>query len=211
MAITTRATQTINSMTPKPQQWRLYHGVIFYAVVQVLTFGLSGLVSAIKGPAGKDLRENIFGNPAYFNELKQSIFAPPSWVFGPAWLVNNISVIWGTWRVLNKPRDTPGRSAFLALQGASWLNFVTFSAAYFSLRSPINALVLTFMMFVLTILSGFVAIFKLKDTAVALSLATLFIWLMIALTAASFQAAWNYDDLYRAGPFVQPEGSLLKK
>ncbi|MGZ3617751.1 MAG: tryptophan-rich sensory protein, partial [Ktedonobacteraceae bacterium] len=172
---------------------------------------LSGLVSTIKGPAGKDLRENIFGNPAYFNELKQSIFAPPSWVFGPAWLVNNISVIWGTWRVLNKPRDTPGRSAFLALQGASWLNFVTFSAAYFSLRSPINALVLTFMMFVLTILSGFVAIFKLKDTAVALSLATLFIWLMIALTAASFQAAWNYDDLYRAGPFVEPEGSLLKK
>ena len=58
----------------------------------------------------------------------------------------------------------------LALQGASWLNFVAFSAAYFSLRSPINALVLTFMMFVLTILSGIVVIFKLKDTAVALSL-----------------------------------------
>jgi tryptophan-rich sensory protein len=211
MAIITRTRQPINSVTPRPQQWRWYHGVVFYAVVQVLTFGLSGLVSTIKGPTGKDLRENIFGNPAYFNELKQSIFAPPSWVFGPAWLINNISVIWGTWRVLNKPKNTPGRSSFLALQGASWLNFVTFSAAYFSLRSPINALGLTFMMFVLTILSGFVAIFKLKDTIVALSLATLFIWIMIALTAASFQAAWNYDDLYRVGPFVKPNRALLRK
>ncbi len=211
MAIITRTRQPINSVTPRPQQWRWYHGVVFYAVVQVLTFDLSGLVSTIKGPTGKGLRENIFGNPAYFNELKQSIFAPPSWVFGPAWLVNNISVIWGTWRVLNRPKNTPGRSSFLALQGASWLNFVTFSAAYFSLRSPINALVLTFMMFVLTILSGLVAIFKLKDTIVALSLATLFIWLMIALTAASFQAAWNYDDLYRVGPFVKPNRALLRK
>jgi tryptophan-rich sensory protein len=211
MAITTRATQTIKNITPKPQQWRWYHGAIFYVMVQLLTFGLSGLVSVIKGPTGKDLRENIFGNPAYFNDLRQSIFAPPSWAFGPAWLINNISVIWGTWRVLNKPGDTYGRNSFLALQGASWLNFVVFNTAYFSLRSPINALILTCMMFVLTILSILVAIFKLKDTVVALSLATLIIWLMIALTAASFQAAWNYDDLYRVGPFMKPNRALLKK
>jgi tryptophan-rich sensory protein len=211
MAVKTRTLQPIENLIPRPQQWRWYHGVIFYVIVQILTFGLSGLVSAIKGPTGKNLQENIFGNPAYFNELKQSIFAPPSWAFGPAWLINNISVIWGTWRVLNKPEGTPGRTSFLALQGASWLNFVVFNAAYFSLRSPINALVLTFSMFVLTILSAFVAIFRLKDTVVALSLATLFIWLMIALTAASFQAAWNYDDLYRVGPFVKTNPALLKR
>ena len=108
-------------------------------------------------------------------------------------------------------QEYPRTLFLLALQGASWLNFVTFSAAYFSLRSPINALILTFMMFVLTILSGLVAIFKLKDTIVALSLATLFIWLMIALTAAFFQAAWNYDDLYRVGPFLKSNKALLKK
>ncbi len=211
MAIKTLRDQPIEHMIPRPQQWRWYHAVIFYVVVQVLTFGLSGLVSVIKNPTGKSLRENTFGNPEYFNELKQSVFAPPSWVFGPAWLINNVSVIWGTWRVLNKRADTPGKTTFLALQGASWLNFVLFNAAYFSLRSPINALVLTFSMFVLTILSGVVAIFKLRDTVVALSLATLFIWLIIALTAASFQAAWNYDDLYHAGPFVKTNQALLKK
>lgn len=194
-----------------PRRWCWYHGVIFYIIVQALTFGLSGLVSAINGDTGKSLREDIFGNPSYFKSLKQSIFAPPAWVFGPAWTINNISVIWGTLNVLNKPKNTPGRRSFLTLQAASWLNYSIFNAAYFSLRSPINALVLTLSMLVLTILSGFVAIFRLKDTRAALSLATLFIWLIIALTAASFQAVWNHDDFYDVGPFVEVNPTLEKE
>jgi hypothetical protein len=43
-----------------------------------------------------------------------------------------------------------------------------------------------------------------------LSLATLFTWLIIALMAASFQAAWIKDDLYPVGPFVKPNKTLLK-
>ncbi len=66
-------------------------------------------------------------------------------------------------------------------------------------------------MFLLTIASGFVAIFRLKDSRAALSLATLFTWLIIALTAATFQALWNHDDFYDAGPFVAPNPALLKK
>lgn len=191
--------------------WRWYHGVAFYAIVQLITFGLGGLTSLVSGNTGKDLRENLFGNVSYFRSLKQSVFSPPSWVFGPAWTINNIFVIWGTLQVVNKPGGTQGRSAFLALQAASWLNFVVFNAAYFSLRSPINAFVLTLSMFLLTIASGIVALFRLKDTKVALSLATLFVWLMIALTAASFQAAWNKDDLYKVGPFADVNPKLLKE
>ena len=56
-------------------------------------------------------------------------------------------------------------------------------------------------MFLLTIASGIVA----------LSLATLFLWLIVALTAATFQALWNRDDLYELGPFVKPSARLLKK
>lgn len=213
MSITTRAAKTISKVvaTNTSIRWRWYHGAIFYVMAQVITFGLSGLVSAIRGSTGKNLREDLFGNPSYFNNLHQSVITPPSWVFAPAWTINNISVIWGTLRVLNKPHDTPGRDTFLALQAASWLNYVVFNAAYFSLRSPINALVLTFSMFVLTIASGIVAIFRLKDSQVALSLATLFIWLIIALTAASFQAAWNHDDLYDVGPFAKPNAGLVKQ
>ena len=58
--------------------------------------------------------------------------------------------------------------------------------------------------YLLTIVSGVVTTFPLKDTKVALSLATLFLWLILALTALTFQALWNADDLYQAGPFVEP-------
>ncbi len=194
----------------KPQTWRWYHGVMFYVFAQVLTFGLAAITSVATGQKVKSVRD-LMGDVSYFRALKQSVVTPPSWVFGPAWTVNNVSVIWGTLRVLNKPEGTRGRDTFLALQAASWLNYVVFNAAYFSLRSPINAFVLTLSMFVLTILSGMVAIFQLKDRRVALSLATLMVWLMIALTAASFQAAWNRDEFYGVGPFVEPLPMLEKE
>ena len=206
-----RATQPGAYVPAPPRRWRWYHGVIFYTMVQGLTFGLSGLVSLARGNQGKSVREALFGDVSYFQELKQSLITPPSWAFGPAWLVNNVSVLWGTWQVLNKPKLTPGRSAYLALQGASWVDFVLFNAAYFSLRSPLNALVLTLAMFLLTIMSAVVAIFQLRDSKVALSLATLFLWLIVALTAATFQALWNADDFYKVGPFVEPRAGLVKK
>jgi hypothetical protein len=84
-------------------------------------------------------------------------------------------------------------------------------SAYFSLRSPINALVLTTIFFALTITSGVTALFGLKDTRVALSLATTFVWLLVALTAAMFQALWNRDDFYKVGPFAKPVEALMKR
>lgn len=193
------------------KKWQWYHGILYYVVVQLLVFGFSGLTSLVTGNAGKgkNARELFFGNPSYFRELKQSIVAPPSWVFGPAWTINNVFQIWGDLAVLNKPKGTPGRTTYLALQGATWLDFVLFNAGYFSLRSPINAFVLTMIFFGLTIASGFVAIFRLKDTKVALSLATLFVWLIIASTAATFQMLWNRDDFYKVGPFLEPIPGLV--
>ena len=199
-----KVTQPGEHMPASPRRWRWYHAVIFYTLVQGLTFGLSGLVSLARGNRGKNWREALFGDVTYFQQLRQSPITPPSWAFGLAWLVNNISVIWGTWRVLNMPKQTPGRSTYLALQGASWIDFVLFNAAYFSLRSPLNALVLTLVMFLLTLMSVVVAIFQLKDSKVALSLATLSLWLIVALTAATFQALWNADDFYKVGPFMKP-------
>ena len=191
------------------QPFRWYHGVAFYLLVQGITFGLAGIVSRLQGLQVKRFRD-LFGDTNYFRSLKQVVITPPAGAFGPVWTINNISVIWGTLRVLNKPTHTEGRELYLTLQGLSWLNFVVFNAAYFSLRSPINAFVLTLSMMVLTVFSGFVALFKLRDSRVALSLATLFLWLLVALTAATFQVAWNHDELYDAGPFLEPVPALLK-
>ncbi len=207
---TTKIKDTITrTITGEPAQWRWYHGLAFYVVVQLLTFGLAGLTSIVSGNKGETLRDNLFGNVSYFSSLKQSIFTPPSWVFGPAWTINNFFAIWGALAVLNKPKGTPGRTEYLALQGATWLNFVVFNAAYFSLRSPINAFVLTIVFAGLTVSSAFVAIFRLKDTRVALSLATLLLWLTVAATAATAQVLWNRDDLYNVGPFTEPVSSLV--
>ena len=207
---TTKIKDTITrTITGEPAQWRWYHGLAFYVVVQLLTFGLAGLTSIVSGNKGETLRDNLFGNVSYFSSLKQSIFTPPSWVFGPAWTINNFFAIWGALAVLNKPKGTPGRTEYLALQGATWLNFVIFNAAYFSLRSPINAFVLTIVFAGLTVSSAFVAIFRLKDTKVALSLATLLVWLTVAATAATAQVLWNRDDLYNVGPFTEPVPSLV--
>ena len=201
----------IRPTTAKPPKWRWYHGVAFYFIIQAITFGLAGLVSVASGKRGKITSETFFGDVSYFRSLKQAKITPPSWAFGPAWTINNIAVLYGQLRVLNMPKDTAGRDEYLALQAASWLNYALFSAAYFSLRSPLNAAVLTLSMLGLTIASGFVAIFKLKDTKVALSLATLFLWLIIASTAAIAQVAWNRDELYKVGPFVEPNPALVKE
>lgn len=193
----------------RSERWRWYHGVFFYALVHAMTFGLFGLVSLRAKRRINSIRE-LFGDTSYFKSLKQAKITPPSWAFGPAWTINNISIIWGLLRVLNKPTHSQGREAYLTLQAASWLNYIVFNAAYFGLRSPINAFVLTLSMFILTILSGLIALFRLRDTWVALSLATLFIWLLIALPAASFQAACNYDEFYHVGPFAKPATRWLK-
>ncbi|GCE26639.1 hypothetical protein KDA_21230 [Dictyobacter alpinus] len=201
----------VATMTGKKPQWRWYHGLSFYLIIQVLTFSTSALVSIASGNKGDNFRETVFGDTSYFKQLKQVKITPPSWFFAPAWTVNNLSVIYGTLRVLNMPKDTRGRTEFLALQAATWLNFVAFNAAYFSLRSPINAFVLTVLFFLFTLASGFVAIFRLKDTKVALSLGTLFIWLIVATTAATTQMLWNKDDFYQVGPFAEPDPKFLKE
>ncbi len=203
--------ERIAATTGKPLRWRWYHGVIFYVLTQAVTFGLTGLVSIARGHKEKNARETFFGDVPYFKRLKQLKITPPSSAFGPVWTLNNISTIYGNLRALNLPEKTPGRSAYLQLQAASWLNYAIFNAAYFSLRSPINAMVLTLSMFGLTIASMLVSIFKLKDTRIALSLATLFLWLALASTVAVAQALWNRDDLYNVGPFTEPNPALVKK
>ena len=210
MSVASKTRDVVEQITRQPK-WRWYHGIAFYAIIQVLTFGLSGLTNVVTGKKSDNVRDAIFGDVSYFRRLKQSVFTPPSWVFGPAWTINNIATIYGNLRVLNMPQNTPGRDAYIALQAASWLDFVLFNAAYFSLRSPINAFFLTLTMFLLTIGSILVSIFKLKDTKVALSFTTLFVWLIIALTAATFQAVWNRDDLYKVGPFAQVNPALTKE
>ena len=73
------ATRSNEQMNVSPPRWRWYHAVAFYVVVQIMTFGLSGLVSMARGNRGQSLREAIFGDVSYFRQLDQvKITALPS-------------------------------------------------------------------------------------------------------------------------------------
>jgi benzodiazapine receptor len=133
-------------------------------------------------------------NTKVYNSYRQAPFAPPNWVFGPAWLINNVSVLWGNLRLLNLPAETPHRRPLLWLQGASWGIFATFSYAYFGLESPILAFAWTFSMYALTIAS--IALSSKLDPKIALSFATLFLWLSLATPVAAYQMVYNPDPLF---------------
>jgi benzodiazapine receptor len=129
-----------------------------------------------------------------YRKNRQAPFAPPEWVFGPAWLINNISVLWGNIKLLNTRGYEQQRHPLFWLQAASWGVYATFTYAYFSSKSPILAFTWTFGMYCLTIAS---AILTAKiDPRIALSFATLLTWLTLASAVAAYQMLYNPDPLF---------------
>ena len=188
-----------------PGRWRWYHAAGFYAGVQALSFGLGKLAQRGQGASSPKLGESIVGNTAnnaFYNRLTQPTFAPPDWVFAPVWTVNNVLCLWGLVRALNMPEETAGRSAILRLQALVWVSFTGFNALYFGLRSPINGAISTNIGFAATVASMYVALFRMRDTRVALSQSTILPWLILAAATANTVAAWNRDEYYDVGPLV---------
>lgn len=72
----------------------------------------------------------------FYASLPTPRLAPPGWLFGPVWAINNTLTLWSNLRVANLPEHTPGRRAVLASEAATWALFAAFSPLYFGLRSP---------------------------------------------------------------------------
>lgn len=130
----------------------------------------------------------------YYEALKRPWFSPPSWAFGPAWAINNVAELWGNLRLLNLPRGTPHRRALLALQGASWLLFSTYSWAAFRTRSTILSFAWSGSYWLLTIASA--ALSRRVDRKMALSFAPLLAWLTLATALSGYIAACNDDPFF---------------
>jgi TspO/MBR family len=89
--------------------------------VPVLTIGLLG-AGAIAGRPD---------DPDYYRSLKQAPFAPPSWVFGPAWTIAKAGASAATLRAAHRVQG-PDRRRLAVLAALDAGIFVTFSYVYFA-------------------------------------------------------------------------------
>lgn len=188
------------------RRYRWWHGVIFYAGVQVAQMALRATVRRARNRQPIDARSEATGTrdrESYKSE-RLPVYAPPAIAFPIAWSINCASSIAGGLHVLNLPEETEGRVEFLRLQVSAWALFSLFNTAYFELRSPINAALVTFAYSAVTVTSLAVALRRMEDRTAAFSLATTIAWLMLANPLAATQAAWNHDPFWKAGPFLVP-------
>ena len=191
-----------HSEDQKPKRWRWYHGLIAYAATEVISYGFGKLAERSTG--NKTDRE---AQDPFYESLKQPAYAPPGPAFPIVWAVNNTARVSGLIRVLNKPQGAPGRNTYLALQGTSLLNYASFNAAYFGLRSPRLGAAMSVADLGLAVASGYVALEKLEDPKVAASLSTLVPWLVLASAVSVPVALWNEDKFFGVPPRLEaPEG-----
>lgn len=183
--------------------FRWWHGVLFFVGVQVAGWGIRVAARRLAGNSGKQVDRD------FYRKQKLPVFAPPGLAFPIAWSVNSASSIAGLLRVLNLQRRCKERRWFLGLQGAAWLLFTVFNTAYFELRSPMNAAVVTFLYSGVTAASIRWAI-RMKDWGAVVSLLPTAAWLALANPVAVTVAAWNHDEFWNVGPLADPPRFLLK-
>lgn len=130
----------------------------------------------------------------YDNRLKQAPWAPPSWIFAPAWLLDNFFLINALTRILQS--DNREKKKLLLLQGGIWAIFFSFNYIYFKKKSPLLAAAWTMADNVLAIAS-FLTSLK-SDRKTALNFLPLVLWTGYASTIADYQALKNADPVFHS-------------
>ena len=152
---------------------------------------ISIAVSALGSLSG--LRSSKQQKKIYDTKLKQAPWAPPAWLFAPAWTVNNFFLINAILRIMNK--DMPEKRKLLLLQAGIWAIFFSFNFVYFRKKSPILAAIWTMSDNILAIASMLVSIKS--DKKLALNYLPLTLWTSFASTLADYQAVKNPDPVFK--------------
>ncbi|WP_420454898.1 TspO/MBR family protein [Rubrivirga sp.] len=180
------ALPTPSSVTATPQRYRWWHAA---------AIGLTANAFSAT-PAGYN------GDEQFYNELDTPPGSPPDWAFAPAWAFNNLTTLWSNLRVANFPAGTPGRRAALALEGANWGLFASFSGLYFGLRSPVLGAVNTVAGLGVTVAS--VATTARVDRKAAWALVPRLAWLGLATYVSVGTALRNRDTFVGWNPTDAP-------
>lgn len=99
--------------------------------IALLTIAVTALSRIATGRSPKNNRD------VYRQKTKQPAWAPPGWVFAPAWTLNNVFVLRALLQLLKNGRDMPRQKQLLLLQALIWGLFLSFGYVYFKKRSTI--------------------------------------------------------------------------
>jgi tryptophan-rich sensory protein len=166
---------------PVPFRLRWWHGLLFWLVINAYGFFERG------------------GEP--FPGYQPSPLQPPAWVFPAVWLSMSLVHLWGGMRLLTTPHPIANRQALMGLQGATWLLYGSFNAAYFTLGSPILAAIWTVAFFILTAFS--IALVWRDDRLIALSWVPLLLWTGFASIVGLHGALLNPDPLFGTPAYLR--------
>ena len=160
----------------QPIKFSLFKSIIFGAVFLIVINLLTGTY--------------LFDVKGYYATLNKPIIAPPPFLFGIVWPINNILIILGNiWTLRREPSSD--RSSLISLQILSWINYALFTFLSFGLKNPFGFFAPTFSMLLLTLASIYFA-YKLdsKDKnfwqtvrsgrSITFTFATLVLWLTLA-------------------------------
>ena len=128
----------------------------------------------------------------YTEKLEQAPWAPPSWLYAPAWTINNFFLLKAIRSILEK--DIPEKRKLLLLQAGIWEIFFSFNYVYFKKKSPLLALVWTMSDSVLAIASMLIT--ARSDKKLALNYLPLVVWTAFASTLSDYQALKNPDPVF---------------
>lgn len=187
----------------KQNAFKWWHGLLFYAGVQALQWGLRSVARRTHPIPGAP------EDRGYYRKQLLPLFAPPGLAFPIAWSINSASSIAGGLHVLNCRRNCAPQLRYLRLQALAWLLFASFNTAYFELRSPLNGAAVTLAYSAVTAASIRAAI-QMRDFRAAVSLLPSAAWLCLASPLALAVAAWNRDEFWNLDPIASPPRWLLK-
>jgi tryptophan-rich sensory protein len=127
--------------------------------------------------------------PTWYAGLAKPGFTPPNGVFGPVWTVLYALMAYAAWRILSRPKETPGRGAAVAAFFVQLALNAAWSWAFFWLRSPAAGLLV-----ILPLLATIVATIRLfwpLDRLAAALLVPYAAW--VAFATALNAAIWRLN------------------
>jgi len=171
---------------PAGGKYKWWHGLLALTAATIIGVLQSGSTSRTR--------------KLYQKKNEQAPWAPPAWLFGPAWTVNNLMLMWGLVKILND-KEMPNRTALLSLQGGIWAVYLSFGYVYFRKGSTVLAEIWTQSDALLATASLVTAIRSRKK--MALAYLPLFVWTWYASSLSAYQVLKNRDPYLRLPPAIK--------